>query len=224
MASEPEAAPTASGSRGRRSGLAVQRGVGHLSLHQPVVHAALGQQGLVVAALHQPAVIEHEDVVAVAHARQSMRHDQRRAALHQAVQRCLDRGLVLGVDAGERLVQDQHRRIAQQCSGNRDPLTFAARESMPALADHRGIALGQRSDELVRVGRLRGGADLVLGRVRSGESQVGQHAAVEQIGVLQHDRHLRADVVEPQRVDVPPANPDRPLLRRVEPLQQPDQG
>jgi len=62
---------------------------------------------------------------------QPMREDQRRAAGRQAVDRLLDHRLVLGVDRGERLVEDQDRRVAQQGAGDRQTLALAAESSTP---------------------------------------------------------------------------------------------
>ena len=94
-----------------------------------------------------------------------MRQDQRGAAGHQPVQRLLDHRLVLGVDRGQRLVQHQDRRVAQQRAGDGDALALAAGEPCAAFADHRLIAVGQRLDEVVRVGGAGGGGDLRLARV-----------------------------------------------------------
>ena len=152
-----------------------------------------------------------------------MRHDQRGPALHQPVQRALDRRLVLRIDARQRLVQDQHRRIAQQRPRDRKPLALAARQSVSALTNHRRIALWQRGDELMRICRPGRGTNLVIGRIWLGESQIGQHRPVEQVRVLEHHRHLRADIGEAQIIQLATAQPDCPLLRRVQTLQQPDQ-
>ena len=176
-----------------------------------------------VAALDQLSVVEHEDVIAGHHAGEPVGHDQRRAAGHQAVERLLNGGLVLSVDAGERLVEDQDWGIAQQRAGDRDALALAAGEAVAALADRRLVALGQVADELVGVGGLRGGDDLLVGGVGPAEAQVVQDGAVEEVGVLHHDGHLLADVDEAERVEVATAEPDLALLRRVHPLEQPEQ-
>ena len=71
-----------------------------------------------------------------------MGEDQRRAALHQPVERLLDHRLVFGVDRGQRLVEHQDRRVAQQGAGDGDALALAAGEADAALADHRGDSPG----------------------------------------------------------------------------------
>ena len=94
-----------------------------------------------------------------------MRQDQRGAARHQPVERLLDHRLVLGIDRGQRLVEDQDRRVAQQRAGDRQALALAAGQPGAALADHGLVAVRQRLDEVVRVGGARGGLELGLGRV-----------------------------------------------------------
>ena len=94
---------------------------------------------------------------------------------------------------------------------------------MPPLADHRLVALRQIGDEFVRVGRARRRDDLLVRRLGIAEAQIVQHRAVEQIGVLHHHRHPAADLREAQRVELAPAQPNSPLLRHVDPLQQPEQ-
>ncbi len=96
--------------------------------HQAGIDSAPRHQRVVAALLGDLAAVEHEDAVAVDHARQAVRQDQRRAALHQAVQRFLDHRLVLGVDGRQRFVEHQDRRVAQQCAGDGDALALAARQ------------------------------------------------------------------------------------------------
>ncbi len=99
------------------------------------------------AALGHPALVEHQDAIRADDAREPVGEDQRGAPAHQPVERVLDDGLALRVHRGERLVQDQDRRVAEQRARDRDALALAARQPHPALAHHRLVALGQRHDE-----------------------------------------------------------------------------
>ena len=89
-------------------------------------------------------LVEDENTVGADHARQAMRQDQGRAPGRQAVDRLLDHRLVFGIDRGQRLVEDQDRRIAQQGAGDRQPLALTAGQHDAALADHRLVALRQQ--------------------------------------------------------------------------------
>ena len=57
------------------------------------------------AALDDAALVEHQDAIAIDHAREPMGEDQCGAAAHEVVERLLDYRLVLSVDGGERLVE-----------------------------------------------------------------------------------------------------------------------
>ena len=65
-----------------------------------------------------------------------MRDDERRAVVHQLLQRILDEALGLGVERGGRFVEDQDRRILQQRARDRDALPLSAREQHAAIAHH----------------------------------------------------------------------------------------
>src|SRR5436305_953849 len=67
------------------------------------------------------------------------------------------------------------------------PVSVAA-----ALADDGAVALRQLQDELVRVGVARCRFELGLARRRLAEPQIVLDRAMEQVGVLVHDRDLAA--------------------------------
>ena len=153
-----------------------------------------------------------------------MRQDQRGAPDHQPIQRLLDHRLVLCVDRGQRLVQHQDRRVAQQRPGDGDALALAAREARAAFADHGLIAIGQRFDEVMRVGGAGGGDKLGLVGVGAAETQVVLDRAVEQVGVLRHDGDHPAHRLRVERAQVLPADADRAALRVVQAEQQAHDG
>ena len=172
------------------------------------------------AAFDDATVVEHQDAVGADHAGQPVRQDQRRAPGRQPVERLLDHRLVLGVDRGQRLVEDQDRRIAQQRPCDRQPLALAARQQHPALADHRGIALRQRHDEVVRVGGARRGLDFFPVGIGLAEPQILLDRAVKQIGVLVHDGDHAAQRLGVERLQIVAADPHGAALRVEEPQQQ----
>lgn len=85
---------TAAGRRLVVAGRAVRGGLEpqHLSLHQPGVEAALGQQLLVCALLHHAALVQHHDEVCPLHRAQPVRNDEHRVLLQAAVDGLLDLG------------------------------------------------------------------------------------------------------------------------------------
>ena len=74
--------------------------------HELRIDAALAHQGGMLAFFGDMSTVEDEDAIAIDDARQAVRQDERRAALHQPVERFLDHRLVLGIDGRQRLVED----------------------------------------------------------------------------------------------------------------------
>jgi hypothetical protein len=118
------------------------------------VQPAGGEQLLVGAALHDLAVVEHQDLVGVRDRREPVRDDDRGAPPEGRVECGLHERLVLGVEVTGRLVEDHDRRALEQHAGDRDPLLLSAREAIAALADDRVVSLGEPS--LLWIGRRRG--------------------------------------------------------------------
>ena len=98
------------------------------------------------------AVLDDEDLVGVAHRRQPVRDDERRAAVQSAGQRPLHRGLGLGVEVRGRLVEDDDVGRLEQQPGDGQPLLLAAGQPVAAVADDRVEAVGQRRDEVPDLG------------------------------------------------------------------------
>ncbi len=107
------------------------------------------------ALLDHAAAIQHQAAVGADHAGQPVGQDERRAARHQPVQGLLYEGFVLGIHRRERLVQDQDGRVAQQRAGDCHTLSLPAGKLQAAFADARVVAVGQRHDEVVDIGRPR---------------------------------------------------------------------
>ncbi len=145
------------------------------------------------------------------------------AALHELVERALDRGLGLVVDGRRRLVQDQDGRILQDGARQREPLALAARQLHAALAHRRAVALRQAADELVRLGRLRGAHDVGLRDIAQSIPDVLGHRAVGQEAVLRHVADRAAQLLQIERRDVDAVQADAARGGVVQPQQQLDQ-
>ena len=176
------------------------------------------------AGLDDRPVVEHQDAVRSDHARQPVREDEGGAALHQPVERLLDDRLVLRVHRGQRLVEDQDRRIAEQRTGDGDALPLPAGELDAPFPDHGGVALRQPDDELVGVRGARRRLELLPGGVGPAETQVVLDRAVKEVRLLVHHRDVTVDIVGAEPAQVVPADPHDALVGVVEPQQQPDDG
>ena len=83
---------------------------------------------------HAP-LVEHQDAVGADHAREPVRDHQRGAARHEPVERLPGSSASLSASTdGERLVEHQDGRVAEQRARDGDALALAAREPHAALA------------------------------------------------------------------------------------------
>ena len=165
-------------------------------------------------------MVEHDDLVGVAHGRQPVRNRDRRPALGQSVERLLHEPLRLGIERACRLVEDEYRRIAQNRPRDRDPLLLSPREAVTALTDDGLIAFGQRCNHMVDARRLGGPLDLLVGCIRLGEPQVLAHRLVEEVGLLRDDTDQVGERLKAQIADVHTADRDPSSAGLVEPRGQ----
>ena len=192
--------------------------------HEACVDAPGGHQRLVRALFGQTSIVEDEDAVRVDDAGEPVGNDQRGAALHQAVHCLSDDGLVAGVNARERLVEDEDGSVLEQRPGDGDALALPAGEPDASLAHDGVVAVGEGEDELVSVGRL-GGVLHLLGRdVGVAHPQVVCDSPVEQVGVLGDDRYVRAQKLQREVPEVVAAQGDAALLGVEETQEEPHHG
>ena len=142
---------------------------------------------------------------------------------HQPAEGCVDLLLHAAVDRGRGVVEEEDLRIGEQGAGERDPLALAPGEQGALLADDGVVAVRQGADEVVRLGRAGGRLDLLVGRVRAAEGDVGTDGVGEQEGVLEDDADLAAQAVERHVAHVDAFEANVPGLDVVEAReQQPD--
>jgi hypothetical protein len=105
-----------------------------------------------VAALFDDAAVLHErDLVESGDRGQSVRDDQHRLPLGGQESQARRHGrLVLGVECGGGLVEEDDGRVLEQCPGDRNALAFASGEGGPAFAGAGGPALGPIRSTSVR--------------------------------------------------------------------------
>ena len=92
-------------------------------------------------------LVQDQDLVGVDDGGEAVGDDQRGHAAAEAAQAPLD-GLLGGAVQGRGgLVQDQDARALEDGAGEGHALLLAARQLEAALADQRGVAVGQAGDE-----------------------------------------------------------------------------
>src|SRR5262249_56365268 len=102
----------------------------------------------------------------------AMRDGKGGAAFDQARDGILNLFLSVGIDRGGGLVKNQDARVVQDCSRDADALPFAAAECLAAFADLCVIAVGLLDDEVVRVGGLGRGHDVLASSAGPGQGGV----------------------------------------------------
>src|SRR5215467_8155792 len=141
------------------------------------------------ALLHQPPLVEDDDLVGLLGNAQPMRHGERAASRHCRPKRAEDLGLLARIDRGEDVVEDEDGRLRHERAGERDALPLAAREGETALADHGLPAFGKALDLRAEPRRLRGRAKPHLGCQLIAEGHVVADGAREEESLLRHVAH-----------------------------------
>ena len=165
--------------------------------------------------LHDPAAVEHHDLVAVADRAQPVRDDQAGAAAR--AQALVDLPLDERVERAGRLVEHQQRRVAGERAGDLQPLPLTAAPVAPALLDHAVVAARAR-------GRCRRGWPRPVQRrrstpragSRSHSASVVADGPLEQDDVLVDERSDAARIARGISSRGPPSSRISPLPRPVQ--------
>src|SRR6202034_246322 len=95
------------------------------------------------------AVIHDDDPIGLQHRGEPMRDDERRASLHEPLERLLHQQLRFRVERARGLVEEEDGRILENCAGESDALALAARQPRAALAEERVVTLRELAQEYV---------------------------------------------------------------------------
>ena len=163
------------------------------------------------------AVIDDDDAIGLLHGCEAVRNDDRRALRHELLERLLHEQLARGVERARRLVEQQDRRILENRARDRDALPLPARQPRAALAEKRVVALRQRAQELVGLGRSRGGLDLRVAGVGPPVADVLACRRAEQHRVLRHEADAPPHLLGIRARDVDAVDEHAAFGRIVEP-------
>ena len=103
--------------------------------------------------------------------------------------------LVLRVDAGRGLVQNDNGRLLKDGPGNGNPLFFTAGQGTAALADYRVVTLWQCHDKAVAAGFFCRFDHLLLRGVRLSEADIRPDRVVEKVDILEDHGNIREKTV-----------------------------
>jgi hypothetical protein len=194
-----------------------------LGVVQLLVQAVARHQALVGAELGDPPVVDHEDEVGVADGRE-------RWATMNVVRPSMSRSSAsrMTVSVRESIDEVGSSRMSSGASLRKARATemrwrSPPESSAPALAELGLVAVGQRGDEVVRVGRAGRREDLLVGRLQAPVADVVEDARAEQQRLLQDDAELLAHRRDGEVAQVVPVERDAPVLGVVEARQQVEQ-
>ncbi|MPL75551.1 hypothetical protein SDC9_21375 [bioreactor metagenome] len=176
------------------------------------------------ALFHRLALDDHHDPVGVAHGREAVRDDQRRAPFGKVRERLRHLCLGGGVERRRGLVEKQDRRVAQHRAGDRHTLALPARQRRAARAGGRFEAKRHRVGELGHMGDLKGLGQCRLADVGATQKHVFADRLVKECRVLCHHREHVAQRAEIERRDRHAAHGDRAAVRIDEPGEQVEDG
>jgi len=119
------------------------------------------------------------------------------------------------VERRGRLIEQQHRGIADDGTGDRDTLALPARQRIAALADLGIVFIRQAHDVAVDLGLLRRLLDFLIGRAFLAEPDVFPDRHVEQHVFLEHHRHAATQGFAGHLADIDAVDGQAPLIRHV---------
>ncbi len=161
---------------------------------EPRIKTALTDQLVVRSGFDNPAIVHDNDPVCRTNGGEAVGDHHRRALMHQPVERILHQPLAFGIERRCRLVEQQQRRIAEQRTGNRNPLALAARQAGAGITQICVEALWQGFEKLAGVGGVRCGPDFGVARGPVAIAQIIAGRGGEQGCVLRHHRNPGAHI------------------------------
>ncbi len=192
------------------------------------VGAALADELLVCAVFYNAAVFQHQKSIELRNGAEAVRDGDDGFVLHQRVQIFLNGMLDLAIQRGGSFIHNKDWCVFEDEACDGDTLALATGEFDPAFSYLAGVAgvavlIGQREDEIVRVGHFGGGDDLLFGSIRAAIGDVGADGAVEQGGILRDHADVAAEAVLRDFRDVLVIDGDGAIGEFVEAQQQVDQ-
>src|SRR5690606_15125868 len=119
-------------------------------------------QFIVGSLLDDAPMIHHDDEIGVLHGSDTVRDDQAGACPQHFAEFRENVGGGVGVHAGQRIVQHQHRRIAHDGTGNRNSLLLPAGEHHPFFTDQRIQPVGKLRQVVADAGNVNGAVKFVV--------------------------------------------------------------
>lgn len=151
-----------------------------------MIQAVFLHQLFVGAALRHNAAIQDDDLIGIFHSPHPVGDNEDGFALYQMGDCLLNFRLVVHVQGGSGLVQQNHRRVFQKCPGNGQTLALAAGKGGAILTDDGLVALRQLLDKVVAVGSFGGSDDVRIRGILAAYTNILHHGVVKQHHILKY--------------------------------------
>ena len=140
-----------------------------------------------------------------------MSDDDRRAVAEELREALLHEAFTRQVERTRRFVEDEHVRVREERTRERNELTLTSGDAPAALAHVGVVAVGEGFDELVGADRLRRADDFLAACAWSPEFDVVGNGAAEQIRLLRHHNHIARELLTREISKIDPVELDLAL-------------
>src|SRR5580692_5492688 len=165
------------------------------------------------AVLENLPILEHHDLVGVAHSGCPMSNQDGGSAAHYIAQSAEDFFFGLGVYSGQGIVQNQNSRITNDSASDGGTLLLSAREGNAAFSDHSFVLIGEVGHVAFKVGNFRGAAHFFRVVFLHAESDVATYRLGEKVGVLRDESDGAPQSLERPFADAAAINQNFPFGR-----------
>ena len=175
------------------------------------------------ATLHNFALFQDKNLIDITQGTEAVRDHDHRAIHDQLVQRVHDLGLGLNVEGCSGLVEDQDGGVAQESTGNGNPLPLTTGEVLALLTYGGIVAFRQVYDGLVDIGFFGDFNDLLHAGSGLADGDVLANGTLKEDRVLQHHADIVAQYVQGIQAGIHAVDFNHALLNIVEARDQLDQ-
>ena len=149
-----------------------------------------------------------------------MGNDKSGSSRHQPVHPFRNDPLCPRIDGGCRLVENQCRRVGYGRAGNGEQLSLPLGKVAAVSGQNRLVAVRQLADEEVRICKLRGGYDFLVGRIQFPITDIFHDSSRKQMRILQNHTKGTPQISLPDLVHIDPVITDLPVLDVIEAVDQ----
>ncbi|MCM8768900.1 MAG: hypothetical protein NC911_04365 [Candidatus Omnitrophica bacterium] len=144
------------------------------------------------AGFHDSSIVHHQNFMGMHHRRKPVGNHKRSATSQQVLNGLLNKFFRLIVHRGCSLIQNQNRRVLQNCPGNGNPLFFSNRKPYSSFPNLLVITTGKGSDKLVGIGQSCCLNNFFHGSPRFAVGDVFQDSTVEKKWLLHNNTDVLA--------------------------------